>query len=238
MFSCIIVDDEPMARERIRMFIETQPNWQVIAESDHYDESLKLIKQLRPTVCFLDINIIGGNGFHLAEELDKNMVCNWVFTTAYSEFAVAAFDLNATDYLLKPFDNQRLRDVLDKVERKQVLGYRNAQDKLIAVKSIGSVRFVKAKDVIWIKGAANYVELHCPDHVWLHRESLSSLEKQLASGQFIRVHRSIVVNKSHIDSINSELGRYSLLQLSNGDEVKIGQSYKAELFKELGLEPA
>ncbi|MGJ8682332.1 LytR/AlgR family response regulator transcription factor, partial [Paraglaciecola sp.] len=92
------------------------------------------------------------------------------------------------------------------------------------------------EDIVWIKGSSNYVELHCESKMCLHRETLSNLEDQLDPAKFIRVHRSAMVNVSKISSLSSELGRFSLLHLTNGDEVKIGQGHKSQLFEFLGLE--
>lgn len=235
MYNCIIVDDEKLARERIRCFIDTQVNWQVIAEVGEYREALACIQQQKPDVCFLDINIIGGSGVELAQELNQRLNSQWVFTTAYSEFALKAFELDAIDYLLKPFEDCRLRDVLNKLEKRILKPIERKHT--LAVKSIGAVQFVNVDEIIWIKGSANYVELHCQEKMLLHRETLANLEQFLDPLRFVRVHRSAMVNIDKIDSLTSELGRYSLLHLSNGDEVKISQSHKHSLFNHLGLEP-
>ena len=105
----------------------------------------------------------------------------------------------------------------------------------IPVKSIGRIRFVRVSDIIWIKGAANYVELYLEDGMVLHREALCSLAEKLDPEQFVRVHRSAIVNLSHLSEITSELGRYSLVELTNGQEVRIGDCYRQQLFSSLGL---
>ena len=104
------------------------------------------------------------------------------------------------------------------------------------MKSVGAVEFVNVQDILWIKGSANYVELHCANRMLLHRETLCKLETQLNPEKFIRVHRSAMVNVEKINSLSSEMGRFSLLHLINGDEVKIGQGHKASLFEFLGLD--
>jgi len=235
MPTCIVVDDEKLARERMHGYLASLPDWNVIAESAEYQDAEKLISALQPDVCFMDIDIIGGNGVDLVQKLSEEVTCQWVFTTAYSEYAPNAFELNATDYLLKPFENSRLSTAIEKLEKK--LDQRPKQSKqILAVKSVGSVQFVNVNDIIWIKGAANYVELHCKDKMMLHRETLLNLEKQLNSKKFVRVHRSAMVNVDKISALTSELGRFSLLQLANGDEVKISTVYKPSLFMQLGLE--
>jgi two-component system LytT family response regulator len=235
MHHCIVIDDESLARERISSFVEKQKNWQVDGLSGEFKEAESLLLKHRPDVCFMDINIIGGSGIELASQLAKSIDCHWVFTTASSEYALQAFDLEATDYLLKPFENNRLANVLQKIEKlkKQTIKpFKN----VLAVKSVGAVEFVNVEDIIWIKGSANYVELHCANRMLLHRETLSKLEMELNPDKFIRVHRSAMVNVEKINSLSSELGRFSLLHLNNGDEVKIGQGHKASLFEFLGLD--
>lgn len=235
MPTCIVVDDERLARERMLGYLTSLPDWNVIAESAEYQDAEKLISSLQPDVCFMDINIIGGNGVDLVQKLSDEVTCQWVFTTGHSQYASHAFELNAADYLLKPFENSRLSSTILKLEKK--LHQRPTENKeILAVKSVGSVQFINVNDIIWIKGAANYVELHCKDKMMLHRETLLNLEKQLDHKKFIRVHRSAMVNLNKISALTSELGRFSLLQLSNGDEVKISAIHKPSLFTHLGLE--
>lgn len=220
MYTCIVIDDEKLARARITEFIQQQPHWQVIGEAGEYQEAADLLCDCQPDLSFLDINIIGGSGVDLAFKLNHLVDTAWVFTTAYQDFALKAFELAATDYLLKPFENKRLKEVLTKVERRNKK-HKNLEKKHLAVKSIGAVQFIDVDEIIWIKGSANYVELHCKDKMLFHRETMNNLEQQLSPSKFARVHRSAMVNLSKIESLNSELGRYSLLQMSNGEEVKI-----------------
>lgn len=235
MFTCIVIDDEKLARERITEYFKSRDDWQVVAEVGEFQEAQSAIRALKPDACFIDINIIGGNGIELVNSLLNETKCNWVFTTAYSEFAIKAFELDATDYLLKPFENSRLDEVMDKLQKKSSPKPLQAKS-VLAVKSVGAVQFINVQDILWIKGSANYVELHCKDRMLLHRETLSNLERQLDPSKFLRVHRSAMVNIDSISSLSSELGRYSLLQLTNGDEVKISSAHKSTLFNTLGLE--
>lgn len=235
MYQCIVVDDEPLAQQRVVSFVEQQPGWQVIAKASEYNEAKELLVHHQPHVCFMDISIIGGSGIDLVNELINQIDCKWIFTTAHSQFAVQAFEVEAIDYLLKPFEDKRITDALTKVE-KHIANKANRHSEMLAIKSIGSVEFVNAEDILWAKGASNYVELHCQDKTLLHRETLSRLEHQLNPSKFVRVHRSSLVNLQKIKSLSSELGRYSLLHLNNGDEVKIGSAYKNHLFRVLGLD--
>ena len=234
MFTCVVVDDEKLSRERITSFVEQQPGWQVIAEAAEFTEAQRVICRNRPDLCFLDINIIGGSGVELAAGLSETVSSAVVFTTAYQEYALRAFEINATDYLLKPFEDKRLHAVLQKVEKAHKTPAFTTY-KTLAVKSIGEVHFINIDDIIWIKGASNYVELHCKDRMLLHRETLNHLEQQLDPNKFVRAHRSALVNVAEVNALTSELGRYTLLQMSNGEEVKIGPAHKQGLFGHLGV---
>ncbi|MBC3766454.1 LytR/AlgR family response regulator transcription factor [Neptunicella marina] len=235
MYQCIVVDDEPLARQRICGFIEQQSGWQVVAQASDYEEAKELLVEYQPHACFMDISIIGGSGLDLARSLSSKINCAWIFSTAYNEHAINAFEIDAVDYLLKPYDNARLLDALNKAEKRVPVKSISRPD-ILAIKSVGSVEFVNVKDILWVKGSSNYVELHCDDKVLLHRETLSKLEQQLNPKTFVRVHRSSMVNVQRVKSLSSELGRYSLLHLTNGDEVKISSAYKSNLFGRLGLE--
>jgi two-component system LytT family response regulator len=238
-FTCIIIDDEKLARTKLYELLKVFPDWEVIGQAGEFNEALQLVEDLKPDACFVDINIIGGSGIELVNRLHNRVDTQFVFSTAYSEHAITAFELNASDYLLKPFSQERFAQVLMKLETQLINSTAppHAHKKsILAVKSIGSVQFVDVKDLIWIKGAANYVELHFKDKMLLHRETLSNLETKLDRQKFVRVHRSAMVNLESIDSLSSELGRLSLLHLSNGDEVKISTSHKTKLFECLGLD--
>ena len=235
MYQCVVIDDERLARERISCFIDEQVGWQVVAQSGEFLEAQQLIIKYQPDLCFMDIHIVGGSGIELVNSLRQLVSCQWVFTTAHSDFALQAFDLNALDYLLKPFENSRLSSALSKVVKLKQ-GQLKMYKTILAVKSVGTVEFVNVRDIIWIKGAANYVELHCKGGMLLHRETLANLEQQLNPEKFVRVHRSAIVNMENVNSLSSELGRFSLLHLNNGDEVKIGQGHRASLFEYLGLD--
>ena len=188
----------------------------------------------------MDIDIVGGNGLHLARELCSELSTCWIFTTAYSQYAQPAFDIEADDYLLKPIDDNRFSRTLEKLRNKLTPVQRQPQGgacrSILAIRSTGNVQFVKTSDIIWIKGAGNYLELRCQNRTYLHRESLAGLEDGLDPDCFVRVHRSAIVNIHYLTAINSELGRYSALELSNGDEVRIGKLYRKPLFRLLGLD--
>ncbi|OKY26982.1 LytTR family DNA-binding domain-containing protein [Thalassotalea sp. PP2-459] len=236
MISCIVVDDEEMALERLTREIEKRPGWQVLSRCSEYEEAKQALIEHEPDVCFMDINIIAGSGMELAKALSSLIATQWIFSTAYSEYAVDAFDINAFGYLLKPYENDKLKRLMHKFENH--LSSDTKQDvhsSKLAIKSIGEVKIVDVNDIIWIKGASNYLELYFADRMLLHRETLTSIQKKLSKKNFFRVHRSAIVNIDYISKVDSELGRYSSLIMKNGDEVKISSNFKHELFKALGI---
>lgn len=234
MFTCMVVDDEELARERLTRLIALRGNWNVVAEANSYSDARALLLEKRPQVCFMDVEIIGGSGINLATELNSALNTRWIFTTAYSQYAHKAFEIEADDYLLKPFDDERFDRILEKLHRKLTLSSPNRD--ILAVRSNGHVQFIKTKDIIWIKGAGNYLELHCQHRTYLHRESMTAIEQLLDPDKFVRIHRSAIVNIQYLDAINSELGRYSTLEMANKDEVRIGNTYRKPLFQMLGLD--
>ncbi|GAB3020216.1 LytR/AlgR family response regulator transcription factor [Bowmanella dokdonensis] len=234
MLRYMIVEDEDLACERLKMELSVRPAWHLVAEAREVNEARQALMRHKPQVCFMDINIVGGSGFELVRELQGRLDTRWVFTTAYSEYAAQAFAVNACDYLLKPFDQQRFEAVLGKLEARYAAEQKPLER--LAIRSMGHVQFIPVTTIIWIKGAGNYLELHCQDKTYLHRESMAVLEQSLDARQFLRVHRSAMINLDHLMAINSELGRFNNIEMSNGDEVRIGQCYRQSLFRQIGLE--
>ena len=234
MFTCMVVDDEELARERLSRLIAQRSDWKLVAEADSCEDARKLLQETRPQVCFMDIEIIGGSGIKLAAQLSPELNTRWVFTTAYSQYAHKAFEIEADDYLLKPFDDERFNAILEKLRKRLVLS--GPHRDILAVRSSGNVQFIKTSDIVWIKGAGNYLELHCQNRTYLHRESLTSIEQYLDPASFVRIHRSAIINIHYLSAINSELGRYSTLEMANKDEVRIGHTYRKPLFQMLGLD--
>lgn len=238
MYTCMVIDDEHLAQERITDYLANKPDWQVVATASTYQNAYSQLLHHKPALCFVDINIIGGSGIDLVANLAGSLQTQWVFTTAYSEFALRAFELHALDYLLKPFEDHRLVSVLTAFRQRNQHDADILNTQRFAVKSVGAVEFVNASDIVWIKGSANYVELHTKDKVYLYRQTIGALEAQLDARQFVRVHRSAIVNIENIKALNSELGRYSLVVMNTGDEVSLSSSYRQTLFSNLGLELA
>jgi two-component system LytT family response regulator len=241
-----IVDDEPPARAKLARLLAPLPEFAVVGEADSVDAAAAQIIALEPDVVYLDIQLGAHSGFEILEAIRGIHSPYIVFTTAYSEYAVRAFDVQALDYLLKPFDRdrflrsvQRVRDALadpdhgDLEERiRRVLSSMPGQPtavKQILVRDKNRAYFVAVDSIERVCAAGNYVEIHAGGKVHLVREPLSKLIAQLDPGEFIRVHRSHAVRVSFIAELHAMFsGDYELV-LRNGERLALSRRYKALL---------
>ena len=242
----LIVDDERPARSSLRVLLEREPDLEIVGECETGGEAVEALIELRPDLLFLDIQMPGGNGFEVLERVDPALWPRVVFVTAFDEYAVRAFDVNAVDYLLKPFDEDRLGVALSRVrenlrspaedpaeriassleERERRSG---ASARRIVVRETGRIRFVEVSEIRWISGAGNLVELHLGDEVVLHRESLQSLEERLDPALFLRIHRSTIVRVDEIEELRPlSKGDYEV-ELKDGEVLKLSRSHQANL---------
>jgi two-component system, LytTR family, response regulator len=245
----LIADDEPLARERLRMFLSTEANIEVVGEAANGREALEAIRDLKPELVFLDVQMPELNGFDVLGEIPTESRPAVVFVTAYDQFAVKAFDVHAVDYLLKPFDKARfqaaLSRALDELARKPadlheqlsalMAGLRpKAQTpERIPVKTEGRVVFVNIGDIDWIEAADNYVALHVSKESHLLRETMTSLEGRLAK-PFLRISRSTIVNTERIKELQPLFhGDYAVI-LKDGTKLTLTRGYRDKL-QELGL---
>ena len=247
--TCIIVDDESLARSNLRSALHRYENWTILREFCGAENVVDAVLACKPDVVFLDIKMPGKNGLDCARELVKmNMSVKIIFNTAYDEYALQAFELFALDYLLKPFNDERFDVAVRRAEamlasdRSKVIDQnsRLAQSgeyltKLI-VSSASSLRIIDIANIYWFKACGNYVEVMHDEGIHLHRISLSFLEGHLDPKIFMRVHRSSIVRISEIREIASVGGDKYQLILSSKDKVKITNKYRGELLSRIGFE--
>jgi two-component system LytT family response regulator len=245
-YSVVIVDDEPPARAKLTRFVAELPDFRVIAEAESVDEAVAAIKAAPPDVLYLDIQLGDRSGFDVIDGLRSIAPPLIVFTTAYSEYAVKAFEVQAIDYLLKPFDRERFlrsvertrtalaepdrSDVEEKVRRllAQLPG-RPAAVSQILVREADRAFFLSVEDIQRVSAAGNYVEVHASGKVHLIRDTLTSFIAQLDAGQFLRVHRSHVVRVGFIAELRPMFhGDYELV-LRDGNTLAMSRRYKALL---------
>lgn len=247
----LIVDDEPLARERLRDWLRLEPEIELAGECGDGRQALETIRREKPDLVFLDVQMPELDGFQVLAELGNEAPPMIVFVTAYDQFAVKAFEVHAVDYLLKPFDRERfrtaLRRVSDRLQRPQsgdmrqqltaLLADLRPQEKpagRLAIKSEGRVVLVKTEEIDWIEAADNYVIIHVGAEHHIVRETMAALEERLASRKFLRVSRSAMVNSERIKELQPLFHGDYVIILRSGAKVTLSRNYKDKL-KELGL---
>jgi two-component system LytT family response regulator len=246
----LIVDDEPLARERVRAMLKSEANVEVIGECGNGPDAIDAIRKERPDIVFLDMQMPGCDGLHVVSELPADHRPAIVFVTAHENFAVDAFGVHATDYLLKPFDSERFQTALKRafehvrLRRAGDLGSRletllsdasptPKKPGRLAFRSDGRVVFLKPNEIIWVEAADNYVVLHLTDGAprLMLRDTLSSLEERLGSTEFARVSRSAIVRLDQIKELQPTFhGDYTVV-LRDGTRVPLSRSHRGQLEK-------
>jgi len=249
----LIVDDEPLARERLRQLLEPEAEIELVGECADGREAVAAIREKSPDLVFLDVQMPELTGFEVLEQVRGGRMPVIVFVTAHDQFALKAFEVHAVDYLLKPFDRDRfqtaLRRALDHIQRDHAGELNQRLSALLndlkpsarpldrlAVKSGGRVVFVRVDDIDWVEAADNYVELHVGAESHLHRETMADLEQMLPPGKFMRISRSTIVNVDRIKELQPLFhGEYAVI-LRNGTRLTLSRSYREKLNQLLGKE--
>jgi two-component system LytT family response regulator len=240
----LIVDDMPLSRQRTQRYLADEPDVVVVGECRDAESALEAITRLEPDILLLDVQMPGLTGFQLLERIPEDRRPAVVFVTAFAEFAVKAFAVQAVDYLLKPFDRERLGQALAKA--RDALGRsRPALPRppglppsyldRVAVKSVGKTVFVATGAIDWIETAGNYVCLHADRETHLVRATMNQLESQLDPRRFVRIHRSTMVRIEAVREIQPLFNGDQTVILANGDKVVLSRSYREKAQAALGL---
>ncbi|MCJ7589258.1 MAG: LytTR family transcriptional regulator DNA-binding domain-containing protein [Candidatus Aminicenantes bacterium] len=245
----VIVDDELYARQKIREFLRSEKDVDVVGEAGNGSDAIKIIRAEKPDLVFLDVQMPEPDGFGVVEALDQEPLPHIVFATAYNHYALRAFEINALDYLLKPFDQDRFRESLKRARR--MIGMeKNQEDFRARIKSLiedvrtespylrkflvqskRGIRFLKAEDVLWIEASGSYAALHTETGEHLLHETLSDLEKKLNPRMFIRTHRSFIVNLESIQEVQPYFHGESVIILNNNRRINVSRSYRENFRK-------
>ncbi|MBC8185993.1 response regulator transcription factor [candidate division KSB1 bacterium] len=233
----IIIDDEELAREIIKEYLVNFPEIKIISECRDAHEALAAITKHKPDLIFLDIHMPEINGFELLEMLEE--LPNIIFSTAYDQYAIKAFEVNAVDYLLKPYDAERFELALKRAKKdiesdtktnetitKLLESINKPKDYLdrILIKQSGRIVIISTSEIYLIKAADDYAEIHTTKESYLIQQSLNHLESRLDPDKFLRVHRSYITNINAIkDIVSWASGRYKLF-LKNGNEISVSRS--------------
>jgi two-component system, LytTR family, response regulator len=226
----VVVDDEPLARANIVNLLRTDPEVRVLAECSSGVDAAKVVRELRPSLLFLDVQMPGCDGFGVLEALGTDVPPAVVFVTAYDQYALKAFEAEALDYLLKPFDNARFFRVLSRA--KALLARRLAEHRRferIMVRSAGRISFLRAEEIDWIEAADYYSCLHVGPRTHLLRRSMAELERDLEAERFCRIHRSTIVNLARVRDLCRDIGGEYEVVLRDETRLKVSRGYHEKL---------
>ena len=246
----LVADDEAHARRRITDLLAAQPHTLHVFEASEGRATIEMIKSFRPHLLFLDVEMPAMDGFEVVRAVGPELIPITVFVTAFSEYAVRAFEANALDYLLKPFTDERFASTfaraLQRLKEKDEsnfglrvasmlssVNHRISYIDRIAIKSSGSVQFVKVRQIDWIRAEGVHVNVYSGGVPWLHRAALSELESQLDPRQFIRVHRTALVNIESVTSLSRRSHSEFDLLLRDGSHIKVSRFYRSRLEERL-----
>jgi two-component system LytT family response regulator len=235
----VIADDEQPARELLRSLLEAWPTIVIVGESADGQSAVRLIERERPDIVFLDVQMPVLNGFDVVAEVTPAQMPLVIFVTAYDRYALRAFEVSACDYLLKPFDEDRLaiavrraferladpRRLLAPALESLLAAARSTAPGAVAVKVDGSHLLLDAEEIEWIEAAGKMLHLHLAKRVLSVRESMSSIEMRLDPRLYLRVHRSAIVNRSHVREIQPWFKGDYVLILRSGTRIQTGRAY-------------
>jgi two-component system, LytTR family, response regulator len=253
-----IIDDEPTARRGVKLLLATDQSIELVGEAGDHAAAVSLIVREKPDLVFLDVQMPGGNGFAVLSAVPPALRPEVIFITAFDEYAVKAFEVNAIDYLLKPYEDGRFYEALERAKaailRKgiepsadklaQLLEYlRNPsqvraldQDRIL-IKSSGEIHVLKADEIDWIEAEGDYMKFHAVGRSYLMRETMARLEARLDTKRFVRIHRSVIVNIDRVRKFSpSFTGDYAVV-LRDGTSLKLSRGYHDRLAEMLKLPP-
>jgi len=247
----LIADDEPLARDRLRMLLSKEEWVEIAGECANGPEAVHAIQKLNPDLVFLDVQMPGATGFDVIESVGAERMPAVVFVTAYDRYALRAFDVHAIDYLLKPFDRERFQQALTRarqhIERKdagelerrllelvQDLRSSPSRPERFVIKSGGRVFFVRTDEIDWIEAAGNYVKLHVGAEAHLLRETMNALEAQLDPDVFFRIHRCHIVNIERVKELQPWFNGEYVVFLRSGARLTLSRGYREKLQTRIG----
>ncbi len=246
----IVADDESLARKKLRVLLGSEPQVEVVAECLNGKQTVSAMRSLRPDMLFLDIQMPDLDGFEVLSEISPGEMPQVIFTSAYDQYAIRAFEAHALDYLLKPFDQDRLHAAVERASaeirksRDQELTSRILEllslvksqklptpdfEERLAIRANGRVVFLNLHEIHWIEAAANYVRLNTGKDSYLFRETISRVTERLDPAHFVRIHRSMIVNISRIKELIPVNSGEFVVVLHSGKELSGSRGYRANL---------
>jgi two-component system, LytTR family, response regulator len=240
----IIADDEVLARQKLRQLLHDDPDIEILGEGANATETIDLVKHTRPDLVLLDIQMPDMDGFGVVSAISTdsaNQMPRIIFTSAHDKYAIRAFEINAIDYLLKPFTRERLKQAFQRARDQFALARENGEDKKrgpeetpyasrLVFKSKGRILFLPMTDIRWIGAEENYVRICADGESHMLRETMAHFETRLDPNCFIRVHRSAIVNLQHVKEIrtDSQEGE-SFVLMHDGQKVPMSRGYRTRI---------
>ncbi len=239
----IIIDDEPLARSLVKEYLQSYSEVEIVCECNDGFEGMKALQEYTPDLIFLDIQMPKINGFEMLELVDEPPAV--IFTTAFDEFAIKAFEANAVDYLLKPFSKERFDKAISKYLQHaqsqttgnliEIASQHPAQQNRIVVKDGNKIKIIPVAHVHYLEGADDYVKIVTADGAFLKKRTMNFFEQSLSTFHFVRVHRSYIVNTQLITRIDAHEKDNHLLQLNTGAALPVSKTGYAKLKDVLGI---
>jgi two-component system LytT family response regulator len=232
----LVADDEPLARQRIEDLLAKEKGIEIAGTAATGDEAVEMIRRMNPDLVFLDVQMPGRTGLEVVEAIGAEQMPLTIFITAYDQYALDAFDIAAVDYLVKPFDDERFAQSLQRARNRiRSLPRQGQYRERIPVESRGQVRVVPVARIDYITASGPYAELHVGDKTYAVRERMQTLEEQLDPAIFFRIHRSAIVRLDRIDTLLHSAGGDYALRLKDGTELDVSRGRREELEQRLGI---
>lgn len=243
-YRTILVDDEPLALKRLeRMLAPYHDTFEVVGKAESGADAVALINDIRPDLIFLDIQMPELTGFDVLDRLDYTPLV--IFSTAYDEYALRAFEVNSIDYLLKPIDPERLKQAVSKLLRLSDSAVGNLRQRIeqmlraapgattrrIQVRLGDKIRLIPVSETVYFRSSDKYVEVHARGKMYLITQSLSQLESELPANEFVRVHRSVIVNVNFIEEFAKDFGGGYVVRMKDAEKTQlpVSRRYKSRL---------
>ena len=247
MIKALLIDDEPLARSIVREYLQNYPDIEIVQECNDGFEGVKAIQQHQPELIFLDIQMPKINGFEMLELVEEHS--SVIFTTAFDEYALKAFETHAIDYLLKPFSKDRFDKAIQKwreqyssenAKKKTDALLENTsqqpeQSQRVVVKTGSKIRIIPVHDILYFEADDDYIRIHTADGSFLKKKTMQYFEQTLNSSQFVRVHRSYIIQVAYLTRIDQENGEHHTAILKNGAKVPLSRTGYPKLKEVLGM---
>lgn len=233
----VIVDDEPPARRSLQVLLSGYPDIDVVAECDHAAAAIDVIRSTKPDLLFIDVQMPGATGLDVIDAAGRDTVPVVVFTTAYAEYALAAFEAHAFDYLLKPWTDERFHSVMARVRRALTVAATaasmDAATRVLTVRDGSKTLRIPVTDIVWVEAEDYCTRIHAGQRRPLVRRSMQSLAEELAPAGFLRVHRSAIVNLARVREVAPLATGDADATLSDGTVVRVSRTFRDSLHRHL-----